>query len=89
MVRRGGVGAAGDEPLHLLRAPAVSPARLHKLFRRGGLDGVVRSRGLIWVASHPEDAIKWNQVGKSMTMMPGPAWLDATLPVEEWPADAI
>ena len=45
----------------LARRP-FHPARLHKLLKRGRLDGVIRSRGLIWVATHPEDAIMWNQV---------------------------
>ena len=38
------------------------PGRLHKLLNRGGLEGVLRSKGSIWIASHPEDAILWSQV---------------------------
>ena len=51
----------------LARRP-FHPARLHKLLKRGRLEGVIRSRGRIWVATHPEDAILWNQVSKG----PGP-----------------
>ena len=29
--------------------------------RRGQLEGVIRSQGIIWVATHPEDRILWNQ----------------------------
>ena len=47
------------------------PARLHKLLKRGQLDGVIRSSGLIWVATHPQDGIVWNQVRSAA---PGP-WL--------------
>jgi G3E family GTPase len=46
----------------LARRP-FHPARLHKLLKRGQLDGVIRSTGIIWVATHPEDRILWNQVG--------------------------
>ena len=45
-----------------LAARPFHPGRLHKLLKRGGLDGVIRSKGLIWVATHPEDSIKWSQV---------------------------
>ena len=45
----------------LARRP-FHPARLHKLLKRGQLDGVIRSNGVIWVATHPEDGIVWNQV---------------------------
>ena len=45
----------------LARRP-FHPARLHKVLKRGQLDGVIRSNGVIWVATHPEDGIVWNQV---------------------------
>ena len=45
----------------LARRP-FHPARLHKVLKRGQLDGVIRSNGIIWVATHPEDGIVWNQV---------------------------
>ena len=44
------------------------PGRLHKVLKRGGLDGVIRSKGPIWVASHPEDSILWSQVWRSVTL---------------------
>ena len=75
----------------LARRP-FHPGRLHKLLKRGRLDGIVRSSGLIWVATHPEDAIMWHQVGNSMDLSPGQPWLAATLsPTQlkaQLPADA-
>ena len=69
--------AEGEEEEDAWTAPVLSsfsffarrpfhPARLHRLLKRGPLDGVIRSRGLIWVATHPEDAITWNQVRISL-----------------------
>jgi G3E family GTPase len=45
----------------LARRP-FHPGRLHKLLKRGRLEGVIRSRGLIWVATHPKETVVWNQV---------------------------
>jgi len=64
------------------------PGRLHKLLKRGPPDGVIRSQGLIWIASHPEDNIMWIQVGNVLKLAPGKAWLHASIPVADWPADA-
>ena len=63
------------------------PARLHKLLKRGRLDNVIRSRGIVWVATHPKESLQWNQVGNSMNLSPGDAWHTAKLPVAQWPAD--
>ena len=38
------------------------PERLHKLLKRRRLDGVLRSSGIIWVATHPNESVRWNQV---------------------------
>ena len=57
------------------------PARLHKLLKRGGLDGVIRSKGTIWIATHPEDAIIWSQVGPAMKLAGGEPWLHASFEV--------
>ena len=39
------------------------PGRLHKLLTRdGSLEGVLRSKGTVWIASCPEDALLWSQV---------------------------
>lgn len=67
-----------------------SCGRLHKLLTRGGgLPGVIRSGGLIWVATHAEEAITWAQAGASFRLLPGKPWLGAkTLQASEGPAHA-
>ena len=42
------------------------PVRLDQLLQRGRLDGVIRSRGLAWVATHPKEAVVWNQVRRCL-----------------------
>ena len=55
------------------------PGRLHKLLNRGGLEGVLRSRGSIWIASHPEDAILWSQVRSLASALSPPCSLASAL----------
>ena len=66
------------------------PGRLRKLLKRGGgLPGVIRSGGRIWIATHTEEAVQWAQVGASLRLLPGKPWLAAkTCAVSEWPAHA-
>ena len=44
------------------------PARLHKLLKRGRLDGVIRSSGVIWIATQPHSAIAWHQVRRQQEL---------------------
>ena len=72
----------------LARRP-FHPARLHKLLMCGRLEGVIRSGGLVWVASNAKESLTWHQVGNSMDLLPGEAWLQAKgLSVAQWPAKA-
>ena len=58
----------------LARRP-FHPGRLHKLLNRGGRPGVLRSKGSIWIASHPEDSILWSQVPPhTRTHLTAPSW---------------
>lgn len=61
------------------------PLRLDKCLRRG-FDGVLRSKGLIWVAGLEQYALIWGQAGMSMKIEPGQAWF-GTLDVADWPMD--
>lgn len=52
----------------------------------GVLAGVLRSKGLIWIASRHEHAYRWSQAGVSMELSPVGLWW-ASVPEEEWPED--
>lgn len=66
-------------------------ARLSKLMREGfgkdrPLDGVLRSKGLVWLASRNNLAYDWSQAGCSVRMNPGGTWW-AAAPHDLWPDD--
>ncbi|MEM6692534.1 MAG: GTP-binding protein, partial [Planctomycetota bacterium] len=50
------------------------------------MDGVLRSKGLIWLASRHNLAYDWSQAGCSIRMTPGGLWW-AAAPSDEWPDD--
>ncbi|MEM6470492.1 MAG: zinc metallochaperone GTPase ZigA [Planctomycetota bacterium] len=50
------------------------------------MDGVLRSKGLMWIASRNNWAYDWSQAGCSIRMNPGGLWW-AAAPEEEWPED--
>ena len=50
------------------------------------LDGVLRSKGLIWLASRNDLAYDWSQAGCSVRMNPGGTWW-AAAPHDLWPDD--
>lgn len=54
-----------DRPFH--------PGRLVRLVRRG-FEGVIRSRGRVWLASRPEVAGVWSLEGNSYVLDPGGPW---------------
>ena len=71
-----------DRPFH--------PKRLSDVFD-GDLDdglfcGVLRSKGLMWVASRHDWAYDWSQAGCSIRMNPAGVWW-AAASEEEWPDD--
>ncbi len=52
----------------------------------GLFSGVLRSKGLLWIASRNEWAYDWSQAGCSIRMNPAGFWW-AAAPMEEWPED--
>lgn len=55
------------------------PNRLDRVLQ-GGLPNVLRSKGFLWSAGDHDVAVEWSQAGMSMTLKPGPRWLDAEEP---------
>jgi len=55
-------------------------------FEGGMLAGVLRSKGLMWIASKHDWAYDWSQAGCSIRMDPAGFWW-AAAPEEEWPTD--
>ena len=56
-------------------------------FGEGGpLDGILRSKGLVWLASRNDLAYDWSQAGCSIRMNPGGTWW-AAAPHDLWPDD--
>ena len=72
-----------DRPFHAARfAETMSGA-----FREGqSMHGVLRSKGLMWVASRNDWAYDWSQAGCSIRMNPVGLWW-AAAPKDEWPED--
>jgi len=62
------------------------PERLMELFEGGNwsLKGVMRSKGLAWIASRHDLAYEWAQAGISIRLSPMGRWWDA-VPAELWP----
>ena len=54
----------------------------------GVLAGVLRSKGMIWIATRNDYAYRWSQAGVSMELSPSGVWWDAVSP-EEWPLDGF
>ncbi|WP_372717877.1 zinc metallochaperone GTPase ZigA [Novipirellula sp.] len=66
------------------------PKRLTKALdadmEEGLFSGVLRSKGLMWIASRHDWAYDWSQAGCSIRMNPAGFWW-AAAPEEEWPDD--
>jgi len=60
--------------------------RLDKLLSVG-LDGVIRSKGLAWIAGMHTAAMLWNHAGDSTRIDDGPAWLHGSVEASKWPSD--
>ena len=52
----------------------------------GLLSGVLRSKGLLWIASRNDWAYDWSQAGCSIRMNPAGFWW-AAAPDDEWPEE--
>lgn len=60
------------------------PLRFWNFLQGEGFKNVLRSKGVIWIASRGEMAGVWSQAGANCQMDPGGPWY-AVLPKEEWP----
>jgi G3E family GTPase len=71
-----------DRPFH----PQRLTAALDDDFEEGLFAGVLRSKGLMWIASRNDWAYDWSQAGCSIRMNPAGLWW-AAVPRDEWPDD--
>uniref|UniRef100_A0A7S4R9N7 CobW C-terminal domain-containing protein n=1 Tax=Alexandrium monilatum TaxID=311494 RepID=A0A7S4R9N7_9DINO len=60
------------------------PARM-LLLQSSGSDGILRSKGVVWVASSPRQALIWGQAGSSVRIEAGSRWLHGAVDPAEWP----
>ena len=72
-----------DRPFHPQRLMAVLDGDLDD----GLFAGVLRSKGLLWIASRNDWAYDWSQAGCSVRITPAGFWW-AAAPDDEWPQDA-
>lgn len=71
-----------NRPLHPKRLSEV----LHDDLDDGFFHNLLRSKGLIWIASRNDWAYEWSQAGCSIRMNPAGFWW-AAAPDDEWPED--
>ncbi|OYP38947.1 zinc metallochaperone GTPase ZigA [Rhodopirellula sp. MGV] len=71
-----------ERPFHPQRLTQV----LDEEFDHGLFAGVLRSKGLMWIASRNDWAYDWSQAGCSIRMTPAGFWW-AAAPQDEWPDD--
>lgn len=62
------------------------PERLDKLLNNG-LDDVLRSKGVLWVAGIHESALVWSQAGGTARIESGAPWLHGSVDIKDWPLD--
>lgn len=71
-----------DRPFH----PQRLSEAIENDWETGVFAGVLRSKGVMWIATRHDQAYDWSQAGCSIRMDPsGPWWV--TTPEEEWPED--
>ncbi|MCW5874319.1 MAG: GTP-binding protein [Anaerolineales bacterium] len=59
------------------------PERLHRMLRSGdGLQGVLRSKGLLWLATHNDIPFNWSLAGERIFMEPAGMWWITVQPHE-------
>ncbi len=61
-------------------------ARLMQLVEGDGLEGVIRSKGVIWLATRHDRAGEWSHAGRVFSLHPAGMWA-ASAPREGWPDD--
>jgi G3E family GTPase len=52
------------------------PSRLHATLNDGGFEGVLRSKGFIFMANRMEQALSWSQAGEYLRLEPSGTWRD-------------
>lgn len=62
------------------------PQRLMALVAGDQFNSVIRSKGLVWLASRHDKAGEWSHAGGVFSLDPAGRWT-ADVPREEWPAD--
>lgn len=62
------------------------PARLMAFLDSADFTPIVRSKGLVWLATRHDEACEWSTAGNVFTLHPAGGWAAAT-PEEEWPEE--
>lgn len=62
------------------------PERLMEFVESMEFEEIVRSKGLVWLATRPNFGGEWSQAGRVFALDPAGRWA-ADLPAEEWPDD--
>lgn len=62
------------------------PERLWEWVTGADFDSVVRSKGVVWLATRMDEASEWSQAGRVFALPPAGRWL-ASVAREEWPDD--
>jgi G3E family GTPase len=62
------------------------PQRLLDALESTALDCLLRSKGIVWLASRNREMALWSQAGEVVSLEPGGAWW-ADTPRSEWPLD--
>ena len=62
------------------------PMRLWELIETDEFDGVVRSKGVVWLATRHDHAMEWSQAGQVLSMAAAGLWAASSSP-DEWPDD--
>jgi G3E family GTPase len=63
------------------------PERFRKNFIEAEWPGMVRSKGLFWIATRKDYSIQWSQAGDACALEPGGKWWSST-PRDQWPTDS-
>ncbi len=64
------------------------PGRLHQFMVNDELtDSLLRSKGLMWIATRPQWAALWSQAGRVVELSPQAVWW-ADVPRDQWPTDS-
>jgi G3E family GTPase len=62
------------------------PARLMQLVQNDDFDGIVRSKGVVWLATRHDSAAEWSQAGRVFSLVSAGMWAAAS-PRDDWPDD--